>query len=54
MNSPANSMSTCTGLRGLINGLADVPTHLSWAAILFVLIGRGGGAWSLDRVFGIR
>src|SRR5262249_50852637 len=30
------------------------PTHLSWAAILLVLIGRGGGAWSLDRVLGIR
>lgn len=24
------------------------PTHLSWAAILLPLIGRGGGAWSLD------
>jgi len=30
------------------------PTHLSWAAILLVLIGRGGGAWSLDRALGIR
>jgi putative oxidoreductase len=30
------------------------PTHLSWAAILLLLIGRGGGAWSLDRVFGIK
>jgi putative oxidoreductase len=27
------------------------PTHLSWAALLLLLIGRGGGAWSLDRVF---
>ena len=26
------------------------PTHLSWAAILLLLIARGGGAWSLDRV----
>jgi putative oxidoreductase len=25
------------------------PTHLSWAAILLFLIGRGGGAISLDR-----
>lgn len=24
------------------------PTHLSWAAILLVLIARGGGAWSTD------
>jgi len=27
-------------------------THLSWAAILFLLIARGGGAWSLDAHFG--
>ncbi len=26
------------------------PTHLSWAAILLPLIGRGGGNWSLDAV----
>jgi putative oxidoreductase len=26
-------------------------THLTWAAILLVLIGRGPGAWSLDRAF---
>lgn len=26
------------------------PTHLSWAAILLFLVGRGGGAISLDRV----
>ncbi len=25
------------------------PTHLSWAALLLLLVGRGGGAWSLDR-----
>ena len=24
------------------------PTHLSWAAILLVLLARGGGAWSAD------
>lgn len=29
------------------------PTHLSWAAILLPLIVRGGGAWSLDRIFGL-
>jgi len=29
------------------------PTHLSWAAILLPLIARGGGAWSLDALFGI-
>ena len=28
------------------------PTHLSWAAILLPLIVRGGGAWSLDALFG--
>jgi len=26
------------------------PTHLSWAAILLLLIARGGGAWSLDAL----
>lgn len=26
------------------------PTHLSWVAILLPLIGRGGGAWSLDSL----
>ncbi len=30
------------------------PTHLSWAAILLLLIAKGGGAWSLDRVLGIK
>jgi putative oxidoreductase len=29
-------------------------THLSWAAILLFLIAKGGGKFSLDRVFGIR
>ena len=26
------------------------PTHLSWAAILLLLMARGGGAWSLDAL----
>lgn len=30
------------------------PTHLSWAGLLLLLVARGGGAWSLDRRFGIR
>src|SRR5919108_321048 len=30
------------------------PTHLTWAVGLLYLAGRGGGALSLDRVFGIR
>lgn len=30
------------------------PTHLSWAAPLLLIVARGAGAWSLDRVFGIR
>jgi putative oxidoreductase len=30
------------------------PTHLSWAAILLYLLGRGAGRVSLDRLFGIR
>ncbi len=25
-------------------------THLSWAALLLLLVGRGGGAWSLDAL----
>jgi len=29
------------------------PTHLSWAALLLYLLGRGGGALSLDRRLGI-
>ena len=28
-------------------------THLTWAALLLYLIGRGAGAWSLDRQLGI-
>jgi putative oxidoreductase len=28
-------------------------THLTWAGLLLYLAGRGAGAWSLDRAFGI-
>lgn len=30
------------------------PTHLAWAGPLLVLAARGGGAWSADRVVGLR
>ena len=30
------------------------PTHLTWAAALFYLVGRGGGTFSLDRLVGMR
>ena len=30
------------------------PTHLSWAAPLLLLAGRGGGLFSLDRGLGLR
>jgi putative oxidoreductase len=30
------------------------PTHLSWAGLLLYLIGRGGGALSLDRLLKLR
>lgn len=30
------------------------PTHLSWAALLLYLIGRGAGTLSLDRALGIK
>ena len=30
------------------------PTHLSWAAILLYIAGRGAGVLSLDRALGIR
>jgi len=30
------------------------PTHLGWAGLLLYLIGRGGGALSLDRALGIK
>jgi putative oxidoreductase len=26
------------------------PTHLTWAVALLYLVGRGGGAWSVDRL----
>ncbi|MBD9500622.1 DoxX family protein [Pseudomonas sp. BGr12] len=29
------------------------PTHLVWAGLLLLLIGRGAGGWSLDRALGI-
>jgi len=29
-------------------------THLSWAALLLLLIGRGGGAIALDRAVGLK
>ncbi|MEO6565029.1 MAG: DoxX family protein [Casimicrobiaceae bacterium] len=30
------------------------PTHLAWAGLLLYMIGRGGGALSLDRALGIK
>ncbi len=30
------------------------PTHLSWAALMLYLIGRGAGKFSLDRMLGLR
>ncbi len=30
------------------------PTHLAWAGLLLYLVGRGGGAASLDRLLGLR
>lgn len=30
------------------------PTHLSWAALMLYLIGRGAGPLSLDRAFGLK
>lgn len=30
------------------------PTHLTWAVPGLYLIARGGGAWSLDRMLGLR
>jgi putative oxidoreductase len=29
------------------------PTHLSWAALMLYLIGRGAGTFSVDRVLGV-
>jgi putative oxidoreductase len=30
------------------------PTHLTWAVPMLYLIGRGGGAWTLDQRLGIK
>jgi putative oxidoreductase len=30
------------------------PTHLSWAGLLLPLVARGGGTWSLDRLWRVR
>ncbi|MGA0025196.1 MAG: DoxX family protein [Burkholderiales bacterium] len=30
------------------------PTHLTWAMPMFYLIGRGGGAWTLDQRLGVK
>jgi putative oxidoreductase len=30
------------------------PTHLSWAGLLLIIIGRGAGKLSLDHWFGIK
>lgn len=30
------------------------PTHLSWAGLLLLLIGRGAGKWSLDQLLRVR
>ncbi len=30
------------------------PTHLTWAALLLYLIGRGAGSWSIDHRTGIK
>jgi putative oxidoreductase len=30
------------------------PTHLSWAALMLYLAGRGAGGLSLDRALGVR
>lgn len=30
------------------------PTHLSWAGLLLLLIARGAGGWSLDRLLRLR
>jgi putative oxidoreductase len=28
-------------------------THLSWVGLLLLMVARGGGAWSLDRLLGV-
>lgn len=30
------------------------PTHLTWIGLMLVVIGRGAGRWSADRLLGIR
>ena len=30
------------------------PTHLTWIGLMLVVIGRGAGRWSADRLIGIR
>jgi putative oxidoreductase len=30
------------------------PTHLAWAGLMLYLAGRGGGAWSLDRLLHLK
>ncbi|MCJ0972946.1 DoxX family protein [Pseudomonas sp. PS1] len=30
------------------------PTHLTWVGLMLVVIGRGAGRWSADRLLGIR
>ena len=30
------------------------PTHLTWSGLMLVVIGRGAGRWSADRMLGIR
>ncbi len=30
------------------------PTHLTWIGLMLVIIGRGAGHWSADRMLGIR
>ncbi len=30
------------------------PTHLTWAALMLYLIGRGGGAWAVDHYANIK
>ncbi|NKQ12432.1 DoxX family protein [Pseudomonas sp. SST3] len=30
------------------------PTHLTWIGLMLIVIGRGAGWWSVDRLLGIR
>jgi len=69
VNNHAGVMSHVVGLFSRLSALALLgmtaviqvfvypdawPTHLSWAGLLLVIIGRGAGAWSLDRLLRIR